>query len=199
MKIKEVSKMKVFSIFTIITMLLTTIAYGESEQVLEKVTLKIEGMTAQCCALIIKGALLKTNGVKKASVSFEDAEAVVEFEADKVTVKQLIKAVKESGYKASIKEMGKKYKMPKETKKEIENKFKELAKKYKIQEEDLEEHWNFVRKEAEQVFERCCKWALSRGMKMKDAESYCKSAILSAIGEYYLFKQIFKQKGAKNE
>lgn len=33
------------------------------------------------------------------------------------------------------------YEMPKEVEKEIENKFKELSKKYKIPEEDLEEHW----------------------------------------------------------
>jgi len=189
-KIKEVLNMKRLCILTILSMLLTNITYGGSEQGLEKVTLKIEGMTLSCCVLIIRDALLKTNGVKRASVSFEDALGVVEFEADKVTTEQLVEVVKEAGYKASIKEMGKRYEMPKEAKKEIENKFRELSKKYKIPEEDLEEHWNFVRKEAEKVFESCCEWALSRGMKMEDAESYCKSAILAAIGEYSWAKQI---------
>ena len=183
--------MKRFFILMILGILLATITYSIAEEKLEKITLKIEGMTLSCCALIIRDALLKTNGVKRASVSFEDALGVVEFEADKVTTEQLVEVVKEAGYKGSIKEMGKRYEMPKEAKKEIENKFRELSKKYKIPEEDLEEHWNFVRKEAEKVFESCCEWALSRGMKMEDAESYCKSAILVAIGEFYLSKQIF--------
>jgi len=174
--------------FTAFCLLLAAIsipmAYGGSKQGVEKVTLKIEGMTVSCCALLIEDALSKTNGVKKAAVSFEDAEAMVDFEADKVTIEQLIKIVKESGYRASIKEMSGKYDMPEEVKKEIEKKFEELSKKYNIPEKDLTEHWDFVRKEAQAVFERCCEWALSRGMKMNDAESYCKSAILAAIGEY---------------
>lgn len=189
-------------VFTAFSLLLAAIsiimAYGGSKQGLEKVTLKIEGMTASCCALIIEDALLKTEGAKKASVSFENAEAMVEFETGEVTIEQLIKAVKESGYKAAVKEMSRRYEMPKEAKKEIENKFEELSKKYRIPEEDLEDHWNLVRKEAEQVFERCCKWALFRGMKMNDAESYCKSAILAAIGEYPWAKEPFEQT-KKNE
>jgi len=183
----------VFIAFTLLVTAISIImAYGVSKRGLEKVTLRIEGMTASCCTLNIKDALLKTDGVKKAFVSFENAEAMVEFEAGQVTIEQLIKAVNKSGYKASVKEMSRSYEMPMEAKKEIENKFKELSKKYKIPEEDLEEHWNFVRKEAEQVFEKCCKWALSRGMKMNDGESYCKSAILAAIGEYSWTKEPFE-------
>ena len=104
--------MKRLHVFTVIAILLSTIAYGGSDQVLEKVTLKIEGMTESCCAPIIEDALLNTNGVKKASVRFEDAEALVEFEADKVTTEQLIEVVKKLGYRASVKETGKKYEMP---------------------------------------------------------------------------------------
>jgi len=194
--------MRKYCVFTVFTLLLGAIsiimAYGGSKQGLEKVTLRIEGITSQCCTLAIKDAMLKVNGVKKASVIFEDAEAVIEFEAGEVSVDQLILAVKKSGYEALVKKMDKKDELPKKIEKEIENEFKRLSKKYKIPEKDLKEHWNFVRKEAEGVFERCCKWALSRGMLMKDAEDYCKSAILAAIGEYFWDKEPFDQTN-KNE
>jgi len=86
--------MKRLHVFTVIAILLSTIAYGGSDQVLEKVTLKIEGMTESCCAPIIEDALLNTNGVKKASVSFEKAEAMVELETGEVTIEQQIEVVK---------------------------------------------------------------------------------------------------------
>lgn len=182
--------MKKFCVSTAFILLLAaasiTTAYGGPKQeALGKATLRIEGMTSPCCVPYLESILLGVKGVKKVSVSLENAEAMVEFEAGKVTVDQLVDTIKEAGYRASIKEMSKKYVMPEELKKEMKKKFNELGKEYNIPETDLEEHWNFVRKEAEQVFERCCEWALSRGMKMEDAESYCKSAILAAIGEYY--------------
>jgi len=96
--------MKVHCIYVILVLIFTAVSYSGHTQVVEKVTLKIEGMTGSCCAPSINDALLKTNGVKKASVSFDDAEAVVEFNAKEVTTEQIIKAVEKAGYKAMIKD-----------------------------------------------------------------------------------------------
>jgi ubiquinone/menaquinone biosynthesis C-methylase UbiE len=85
----------------------------------------------------------------------------------------------------------------KETKHKFEAKFRELSKKYNIPQKDIEKHWNLVKKEAEKVYEKCCKWSLSRGMKQKDAELYCKSAILQGIGEPALAEQILKKEISK--
>ncbi|MBU1298406.1 MAG: cation transporter [Bacteroidetes bacterium] len=105
-------------VFTAFTLLLAAIsinmAYGDSNRGLEKVTLRIEGMTSSCCAPIIQDALLKTDGVKKASVIFEDSEAAIEFEAGKVTVDQLIQVVKKGGYNALVKKTINKYEKTKD-------------------------------------------------------------------------------------
>ncbi|MBU1030465.1 MAG: cation transporter [Nanoarchaeota archaeon] len=82
--------MKIYCVCTILVLMFTAVSYSGHTQGVEKVTLKIEGMTGSCCAPSIKDALLKTNGVKKASVSFDDAEAVVEFNAKEVTIEQII-------------------------------------------------------------------------------------------------------------
>ncbi|MFH1541322.1 MAG: cation transporter [Elusimicrobiota bacterium] len=100
--------MRKYYVFTAFTLLLAAIsinmAYGCSNRGLEKVTLRIEGMNSSCYAPIMQDALLKIGGVKKASVNFENAEALVEFEAGEVTVDQLIQVVKKAGYNALVKE-----------------------------------------------------------------------------------------------
>lgn len=46
-------------------------------------------------------ALVRLSGVRKAEVSFEKGRAVVEYEEGKVTVEQMVEAVKKAGYTAS--------------------------------------------------------------------------------------------------
>lgn len=46
-------------------------------------------------------ALVRLSGVRKAEVSFEKGQAVVEYEKGKVTVEQMVEAVKKAGYTAS--------------------------------------------------------------------------------------------------
>lgn len=89
---------------------------GEAEP-LQKVVLKIEGITCGSCISKIKSALSKTPGVvavemkiKKKWVIFSDysdARAVVAFEPSRGDVNELIKAVEGagdalSGYKATL-------------------------------------------------------------------------------------------------
>ncbi len=64
-------------------------------------TLKVEGMSCQHCVKTVKEALLSNEGVNKADVNLEDNKAFVEYDSDKVSKDVLIKAVNDSGYKAS--------------------------------------------------------------------------------------------------
>ncbi|MFH1861126.1 MAG: methyltransferase domain-containing protein [bacterium] len=180
--------MKRVCIFVVFGLLLTAIAYGGAEQKLEKVTLKIEGMTSACCIPMVEQALSEIKGVKKVSACFKRGIAEVEVVHGQVTTEQLIEALKIAGFKAKVAEMGKE-----QIKDNFEAKFKELSKRYNIPQKDIEEHWNLVKEEAKNVYANCCKWSLSRGMEVKDAESYCKSAILQGIGEPSLSEQILKK------
>ncbi|MBU2446018.1 MAG: methyltransferase domain-containing protein [Bacteroidetes bacterium] len=179
--------MKRFLILTVISMVLATMAYGGSEQGVEKVTLKIEGMVTSCCVPRVEEALLKVKGVKKVSVCIKRGIAEVEMETGQVTIEQLIKAVEEAGFKASVEKMEKRGAVS-----QLESKFDELGMTYNIVKEELVEHWNSVEEAAKKIYEACCKWSLSRGMKIEDAEDYCKSAMLSGMGEQSLAEQRFK-------
>jgi ubiquinone/menaquinone biosynthesis C-methylase UbiE/copper chaperone CopZ len=179
--------MKGFFILIVISTLLVTMACASPGQVVEKVTLKIEGMVSPCCIPHVEEALLKVKGVKKVSVCIKRGVAEVEMETGQVTIEQLIKAVEKAGFKASVEEMEKSGAVA-----QLESKFKELGMIYNIVKEELVGHWNSVKEAAKKIYEACCKWSLSRGMKSKDAEDYCKSAMLSGIGEQSLAEQRFK-------
>ncbi|HIE26934.1 TPA: heavy-metal-associated domain-containing protein [Candidatus Poribacteria bacterium] len=71
---------------------------------LEKVLLKVEGLYCSACETKVQSALLKIPGVKEAEVSLEKGEAVVKHDKGKVATAQLIEAIKQSGYQASVKE-----------------------------------------------------------------------------------------------
>ncbi|MBU4346050.1 MAG: methyltransferase domain-containing protein [Candidatus Omnitrophica bacterium] len=178
--------MKRLYIPIILVMLLTNVAYGGPEEVLEKVTLKIEGMTTACCIPRVEEALLKVKGVKKVSVCIKRGIAEVEIEAGQVTTEQLINAVEKAGFKASVEEMEKKEEMS-----QLQNKFTELSIMYNLVKEEIVEHWNSVKEVAKEIYEACCKWSLSRGMEINDAEDYCKSAMLSGMDEKSLAEKIF--------
>src|SRR5690606_12547246 len=69
---------------------------------LKKVTLKIEGMTCGGCAIGARKVLEQLDGIQKAEVSYEKSQAVVTYDAKKVTVEQMIAAVKKLGYTATV-------------------------------------------------------------------------------------------------
>jgi periplasmic mercuric ion binding protein len=66
------------------------------------VALKIEGMTCGGCVFGVKKVLTRLNGVSKAVVSYETRSAVVTFDPAKVTVEQMVGAIKTLGYKATV-------------------------------------------------------------------------------------------------
>lgn len=51
----------------------------------------------------VKRSLTKIDGVSKADVSLEKAEAVVSFEDTKTNVEALLKATKDAGYPSTLK------------------------------------------------------------------------------------------------
>lgn len=69
---------------------------------LEKITLKVEGMTCGGCAVGVRKTLEKQKGVRKAEVSFEKGEAIAEVEKGKVKPEELAAAVTKFGYKATV-------------------------------------------------------------------------------------------------
>ena len=67
----------------------------------ERVRLEIRGMTCASCAARIERELNKLDGVA-ASVNFATEEAAVAFDPDRLTVADLIKTVKATGYTAAL-------------------------------------------------------------------------------------------------
>ncbi|HSW57948.1 MAG TPA: heavy metal-associated domain-containing protein [Dehalococcoidales bacterium] len=66
----------------------------------EQTTLKINGMSCAGCAGNVEKTLKRISGVVKATVNLKAGSAQVEFDAEKVTRQDLVKAVKNTGYGA---------------------------------------------------------------------------------------------------
>jgi copper chaperone CopZ len=59
-------------------------------------------MTCGNCARSVERKLSSTPGVTKATVNLQDANAAVEFDADRVAPDALLNAVRQLGYEASL-------------------------------------------------------------------------------------------------
>jgi P-type Cu+ transporter len=68
----------------------------------KKVTLKITGMHCMGCAQGVEKALKGVSGVSAASVNLQAAKASVEFDSDKTSENDLLKAVKVAGFGAAV-------------------------------------------------------------------------------------------------
>lgn len=55
------------------------------------------------CVISVKRSLTKVDGVTKADVSLEKAEAVVTFDDAKTNIEALLKATKDAGYPSKLK------------------------------------------------------------------------------------------------
>src|SRR5689334_22104376 len=67
-----------------------------------KVTLPIEGMTCAACQATVQRALQRTPGVTDATVDLMTARAAVTFDPALTTPDELVAAVVETGYGASL-------------------------------------------------------------------------------------------------
>jgi P-type Cu+ transporter len=67
---------------------------------MQKITLKIQGMTCASCAKLNESAISNFNGVKEVTVSIATNKALVEFDETKTSMEEIIKAIEKAGYKA---------------------------------------------------------------------------------------------------
>lgn len=65
------------------------------------VTFRVEGMTCGGCVIGVRKVLTRIEGVANVEVSYEQQRAVVTYDPAKVTVDQMIAAIKTLGYKAT--------------------------------------------------------------------------------------------------
>ena len=66
---------------------------------MEKTKLKIGGMSCQHCVKTVTEALTELPGVRRAKVNLRKAEAVVHFDASRVTPANLTEAITTVGFK----------------------------------------------------------------------------------------------------
>lgn len=68
---------------------------------MEKIALKVEGMTCVNCAKAIEVSLQRLKGVKKVEVSFELGRVWVEFEGEFLSLEEIKKVIESLGYKVA--------------------------------------------------------------------------------------------------
>ena len=69
---------------------------------MQNVTLKIDGMTCGCCMKNVTRVLSELDGVAQADVSLEKAQAVVNFDENKVQPATLVEALEDAGFDAEV-------------------------------------------------------------------------------------------------
>ena len=75
---------------------------AEARDTSRQVILHVEGMTCGGCTLATRKMLRRLDGVEKAVVTYEPPRAVVTFDPRKVSVEQMIAAIKTLGYRATV-------------------------------------------------------------------------------------------------
>ncbi len=70
---------------------------------LQEVVLEVQGMTCEACSQAVVYALRRVDGVQAAKVTLEPPEARVRFDTAKVSVAQLIEAIRSAGFDAKLK------------------------------------------------------------------------------------------------
>jgi copper chaperone len=68
---------------------------------METTTIKVDGMSCGGCVKSVTGVLAALDGVTKAEVSLEQKQAVVEFDAARLTRDQLKAVIEDAGFDAS--------------------------------------------------------------------------------------------------
>ena len=68
---------------------------------METTTIKVDGMSCGGCVKSVTGVLSALDGVAKAEVSLEQKQAVVEFDAGKVSRDQLKAVIEDAGFDAA--------------------------------------------------------------------------------------------------
>ncbi len=67
---------------------------------METTTIKVGGMSCGGCVQSVTGVLTALDGVAKAEVSLEQAQAIIEYDAAKLSRGQLAQAIEDAGFDA---------------------------------------------------------------------------------------------------
>ena len=67
-----------------------------------KLKLKIEGMHCSSCAMNIDFDLEDLDGIELSKTNYVRQETEVEFDEDKITIKEILVQIEKSGYKPSL-------------------------------------------------------------------------------------------------
>lgn len=65
---------------------------------IEKTTLKVEGMTCTLCTIIIENSIRKLTGIKNIQASYASEKVNIEYDNEKISIKRIKDVLKESGY-----------------------------------------------------------------------------------------------------
>ncbi len=68
---------------------------------METTTIKVDGMSCGGCVKSVTGVLTALDGVAKAEVSLEQKQAVVEYDAGKLTRDRLKAVIEDAGFDAA--------------------------------------------------------------------------------------------------
>lgn len=69
-----------------------------------KETYKVDGMSCASCAISVETMLSSLQGVKHASVNYANSSALVEFDSEKTSTAEFVKAIDQIGYALIIPE-----------------------------------------------------------------------------------------------
>ena len=82
---------------------ITFFIFSNNSFAVEKtITFKVDGMYCSACPAIVKKVLTNVDGVKDATVSYNNKTAVVTFEDTKTDTTTLIQATIKAGYQARV-------------------------------------------------------------------------------------------------
>lgn len=87
-------------LFIFLAIVSTTISAAPEKTV----RLSVENMTCGTCPITVRLSLKQVDGVTFADVDLETKSAIVSFDPDKTTIKQLTDATKNAGYPSKYKE-----------------------------------------------------------------------------------------------
>ncbi len=63
---------------------------------------QLEGMTCSACTVTVQKSLLNLDGISQAKVSLDPPQAIVTYNAEKVSPEKIMKATQEAGYPSSL-------------------------------------------------------------------------------------------------
>ena len=66
---------------------------------MKEIKLKIEGMHCTGCSNRLEKVLNNTDGVEKATVSFEEKQAIITYNENQIDIEQIKQAIKDAGFR----------------------------------------------------------------------------------------------------